>query len=556
MFLIVFTIAGGLALFLLAMAMMTDGLKLFGGAGLRVILRDWTSTPLRGAMSGALVTAVVQSSAAVTVATLGFANAGMLTLRQALAVVFGANVGTTMTGWLVAITGLGFKIDAMALPILALGVALRMAASGKRLEGLGNALAGFGLFFLGLAILQDAFGGMATEFGGQLVVADEGLVGILIYVGVGFIATVLTQSSSAAIAIILTAATQSVIGIEAAAAAIIGANVGTTSTALFAVIKATPNAKRVAIGHFAFNMVTGLVAIAVLPAFVAFVALIGSWFDVADDPAPLLALFHTVFNLMGVALLLPFTNPMAKWLEKLFHSAEEDASLPQYLDRTVLKTPVLAMDALDRELRRLASLVHGLALAALIDDRTGPERLRRRSDAIATLDEAITEFATSIRMETLPRAAAEALPRALRVSRYLASATHAARTADPLHRQVRHFQDAVARDSVATALLDASSCINILESQSEPGLQRLARDEAFAVFLNSYQRAKQSLLQSAATKALSPLDAGHALDALSQVRRLVDQIVKADQVLATSEPDPEEHDTGLEAEDNQPLALS
>jgi phosphate:Na+ symporter len=128
----------------------------------------------------------------------------------------------------------------MALPILALGVALRMAASGKRLEGLGNALAGFGLFFLGLAILQVAFGGMATEFGGQLVVADEGLVGILIYVGVGFIATVLTQSYSAAIAIILTAATQSVIGIEAAAAAIIGANVGTTSTALFAVIKAPP----------------------------------------------------------------------------------------------------------------------------------------------------------------------------------------------------------------------------------------------------------------------------------------------------------------------------
>ncbi|MBT6204730.1 MAG: Na/Pi cotransporter family protein [Rhodospirillaceae bacterium] len=413
------TAAGGLALFLLAMAMMTDGLKLFGGAGLRIVLRDWTSTPLRGASSGALVTAVVQSSSAVTVATLGFTNAGVLTLRQALAVVFGSNVGTTMTGWLVSITGLGFKIDAMALPILALGVALRMAASGKRLEGLGNALAGFGLFFLGLAILKEAFAGMSGDLGGQLVVADEGFVGILIYVGLGFIATVLTQSSSAAIAIILTAATQSVIGIEAAAAAaaIIGANVGTTSTAFFAVIKATPNAKRVAVGHFVFNAVTGLVAIAMLPAFIAFISLIGAWFDVADDPVPLLALFHTVFNLMGLALLLPFANPMADRLEKLFRTAEEDQSRPQHLDNTVLSAPVLAMDALGRELRRLASLVHGLALTALVDDRTRPKRLRRESEAIATLGEAITEFATSIRMETLPRAAAEALPRALRVTR-------------------------------------------------------------------------------------------------------------------------------------------
>lgn len=142
---------GGLALFLLAMLLMTEGLNVFAGGGLKQLLGRWTSTPLRGVFAGILVTGVVQSSSAVTVATIGFVNAGVLTLRQALGVIFGTNVGTTMTGWLVSLVGFGFKIEAFALPILTLGVMLRLGCSSKRCNGLGMALAGFGLFFLGLA---------------------------------------------------------------------------------------------------------------------------------------------------------------------------------------------------------------------------------------------------------------------------------------------------------------------------------------------------------------------------------------------------------------------
>lgn len=139
-FAIVSTAAGGLALFLLAMLMMTEGLKAFGGSGLRRLLGRWTSTPVRGVAAGMLVTALVQSSSAVTVAAIGFVNAGMLTLRQALGVIFGTNVGTTMTGWLVSLVGVGFKIDFFALPLIALGVTLRLMAGGKRTQGLGDAL--------------------------------------------------------------------------------------------------------------------------------------------------------------------------------------------------------------------------------------------------------------------------------------------------------------------------------------------------------------------------------------------------------------------------------
>ena len=188
------------------MMMMTEGLKVFAVGGLKQLLGRYTSTPLKGALAGILVTGLAQSSGAVTVATIGFVNAGMLTLRQALGVVYGTNIGATITGWLVSLVGFGFKIETFALPILAAGVALRLGSSGKRSRGLGEALAGFGLFFLGLAILKDAFGGMAQNYGAAITGISNSGGSLFIFLLIGFVATVLTQSSSAAIALVLTAA--------------------------------------------------------------------------------------------------------------------------------------------------------------------------------------------------------------------------------------------------------------------------------------------------------------------------------------------------------------
>ena len=253
--------AGGLALFLLAMVMMTEGLKVFAGGGLRRLLERWTSTPLRGVCAGMLVTGLVQSSGAVTVATIGFVNAGIMNLHQALGVVFGTNIGTTMTGWLVSLVGFGFAIERLALPILTVGVGLRLLAGARRWQALGDALAGFGLFFLGLGILQEAFADLATTLGD----GARGGMGWPGYLGLGFAATVLTQSSSAAIAIVLTAASGGVVALDAAAVAVIGANLGSTSTAAFAALRATAAARRLSVAHIGFNVVTALVALAILP---------------------------------------------------------------------------------------------------------------------------------------------------------------------------------------------------------------------------------------------------------------------------------------------------
>ncbi|MFP5505085.1 MAG: Na/Pi symporter, partial [Gammaproteobacteria bacterium] len=157
------TLAGGLGLFLIAVGMITQGLKVAAGRQLRTILQHWTGTRLRSIGSGVVITALAQSSSAVTVATIGFVNAGILQLRQALGVIFGANLGTTLTGWLVAVVGLEFKIEHFALPLIGLGVLLRVSGAGTRRGAFGEALAGFGLFFVGIDILREAFSGLVTS---------------------------------------------------------------------------------------------------------------------------------------------------------------------------------------------------------------------------------------------------------------------------------------------------------------------------------------------------------------------------------------------------------
>ena len=252
----------------------------------------------------------MQSSSAVTIATIGFVNAGILSLRQAMGVIFGTNVGTTMTAWLVSLVGFGFKIDALALPILVIGVTLRLLAASARWKGLGDALTGFGLFFLGLDLLKEAFEGLAVSFSANLgASASPNWAGMIL---VGFTATLLTQSSSAAIAIILTAFAGGMVGFEGAAAAVIGANIGTTSTAALATLKATSAAKRLALSHIGFNLITGVVALCLLPLMLAFVHQLGDILELESSPTALLALFHTLFNLLGVLIMLPVAAPLSR----------------------------------------------------------------------------------------------------------------------------------------------------------------------------------------------------------------------------------------------------
>ncbi|MEQ8659363.1 MAG: Na/Pi symporter, partial [Gammaproteobacteria bacterium] len=359
----------------------------------------------------------MQSSSAVTVATIGFVNAGLLNLAQALGIVYGANVGTTMTGWLVAAVGFELDVEAFALPLIGAGMIARLLGSTTRLGACGEALAGFGLFFLGVDVLRGAFDGLAASLDLAALV-PAGPAGLLACIVLGFLMTVLTQSSSAAIAITLTAASGGALSIEAAAATVIGANVGTTSTAAFAVIGATPNARRVASAHVVFNLLSGTVALVLLPFLLRAVQLTEQLLGLVPAPALTLALFHTVFNVLGVALMWPLTDRLVRFLRHRFRTLAETLAQPVHLDQNVLATPALALDALRLELARMAGLARRIATTTL-SGRAEPEGLDEQRVELDELGQAVEQFVTRLERQRLPAALARRVPNALRVNGYI-----------------------------------------------------------------------------------------------------------------------------------------
>jgi phosphate:Na+ symporter len=522
---------GGLALFLLAMQMMTDGLKTFAGGGLKQLLSRYTSTPLKGVLAGVLVTGLVQSSSAVTVATIGFVNAGMLTLRQALGVVYGTNVGTTITGWLVSLVGFGFKIETFALPILATGVALRLGSSGKRSRGLGEALAGFGLFFLGLAILKDAFGGMAQHYGAAITGISDSGGNLFVFLLIGFVATVLTQSSSAAIALVLTAASGGVIGIHFAAAAVIGANLGTTSTAAVAVLHATPNARRLAVGHILFNLITGAAALSLLPLLMWGVGLLADGLHIEGSPAAVLALFHTVFNLLGVMIMLPLAGRLTILLERLFRNDEEQAGRPLHLDATLTATPDLAVAALRAELERLRTMANLLVRTALLEPGETVMSLERRAGAMRALVAAIADFIGTVRTESMSREVGESLAQALRIARYLDEAARLSGTAVLLRREAERITDGGIVGVLRLVITTVGVCCDLTGQEVLSPEHDRERLTALERFESAYQQAKAELLAAAVARRLTVTATDQLLGALSSTRRMVEQLVKADRLL-------------------------
>ncbi len=509
-------LAGGVGLFLLGMGLMTDGLRLAAGPALERILAHSTRTRARGLASGILVTALVQSSSAVTVAAIGFVNAGLLNLSQAVWVLFGANVGTTMTGWLVALVGLKFKIEALALPLIGVGMLLRLTGEGSRRGAAGMALAGFGVLFLGIDMLKETFSGLSADF--RLPEGDSAR-DILLQVGIGILLTVLMQSSSAALAIALTAAQGGLLTVQGAAAVVIGANIGTTVTALIAALGATPNAKRAAAAHILFNLLTGIVALLLLPWLIGFLTVLREWLGLDSAPAAQLALFHTVFNVLGVILIWPVAAHMTQYLEARFKSAEEDEGRPRHLDKTVLAVPALALDALEREVGHMGGIAVATVRAAAAES-SGLSMVREKA-IVARLNQAIADFIVQLNRTGMPSDSARRLPEILRLARYYEAAAELAAEAAaargegevPL-REAEEFRHA------ALALLDL--CGDIAES-TETTRIAMARETMEA----SYQNLKARLLEAGAQEHLPVTTMDAQLRAASSLRRALDQVAKA-----------------------------
>jgi len=517
-------LAGGVGLFLLGMGLMTDGLKLAAGPALERILAGSTKTRLRGLASGILVTALVQSSSAVTVATIGFVNAGLLNLSQAVWVLFGANVGTTMTGWLVALVGLKFKIEALALPLIGVGMILRLSGEGARRGALGTALAGFGVLFLGIDMLKETFSGLSTDF---KLPAGDGVSDIVLQVGIGILLTVLMQSSSAALVIALTAAQGGLLTTQGAAAVVIGANIGTTVTALIAAIGATPNARRAAAAHIIFNLLTGVVALLLLPWLIGFLSVLREWLGLDEAPAAKLALFHTVFNVLGVVLIWPVAARMTAFLEARFKSAEDDEARPHHLDKTVLAVPALALDALDREVRRLGSIALNTVRAA-VEAPEGPA-LARHKLVVARLNLAIADFVTQLHGTGMSAGNARRLPEILRVARYYETATELAVEASAAMGEIAGGESSPETTAFTDTALELLTCSD--PAGTVAGVER----EAAADEMESTYQALKAYLLAAGAQGLLPVAAMDAsLRAASALRRALEQAVKAARLLAAT----------------------
>ncbi len=485
------SLLGGLGLFLLGMWVMTEGLRGLAGSTLRTLLRSAAATPARATLWGAIVTLVVQSSSAVTMTTIGLVSAGLLTFPQALGVVFGANIGTTGTGWLVALLGVKVSLTEAAMPMLFAGALLRLIGRG-RWGGAGGAIAGFSLLLLGLTILQEGMAGLAERLQPADLPAVSGVgwwsgtAGVLQLVVVGTLMTTVMQSSSAAVAATVSALHAGAIGLDQAAALVIGQNIGSAVSSALAMVGTTTAAKRTALAHVLFNVATGAVVLAMFP---LLVALLDEGVAVAD-PSLLLAGFHTAFNLLGVALLLPMVHRFARLVERLLPQREPD--LASCLDRASLDVPDAAVEAarrtvagalaamcgtLDKSLRNAAlghAIVQTSAAASDVLERTrlflsemreppGSQRERAKvADVLHALDHAARlaeraeDWASEYRSDVLRRDAQAARAAALAALAWeriasLASAMAAARRAVTAAPGAPQPEDATAGAERSTA---------------------------------------------------------------------------------------------------------
>ncbi len=360
------TIIAGIAIFLIGMHYMEDGFKLFSGGSLEMVLERFTSTTPKAIGTGFLATAVVQSSSLVSVIIISFLSAELIGLTQAVGVVFGSNIGTTATAWLVSAFGLKIKIAHYALPMLIFGVTMQFAKH-TSLRGLGSVLIGLGFIFLGIAYMKDGF--ETLKQGLDLAeYAMSGYAGVFVYIVLGAVATVIIQSSSATMAIIITALAAGQIDYINALSLAIGANIGTTVTAALGALASNRNGKRLAVAHFIFNIITGLFAIIFIYQLRDLVEFLAPLLHISSgDDTMRLALFHTIFNVAGVLLVAPFTAQLVRFLERLFHEEALARGKAKYLTSEVMEIPSTALAALRKETvhlydKSLEAIVHAMNL--------------------------------------------------------------------------------------------------------------------------------------------------------------------------------------------------
>ncbi len=341
-------IAAGVSIFLFGMLSLEQGFRAFTGGVLEKILRHTTGSLWKSLGFGVVSTTILQSSSLVSVITISFLSAGLIGLAAGIGIIFGANLGTTTGAWLVAGFGLKVKISAYAMPMLVFGVLLIFQKS-KALNGIGYIFAGLGFLFLGIHFMKEGFEAFKDSID-LSAFAIPGYRGLFIYTAIGIFATVVMQSSHATLVLIITALAAQQITYENGLALAIGANVGTTITAIIGSMSANIQGKRLAGAHLIFNLATAFIAILFIHQFVQVVDSLSAAVGIADDDYSLkLAVFHTIFNLVGIVVMIPFINMMVGWLEKIFKEKESPVEQPKFLTESALDYADTAVEAVRME---------------------------------------------------------------------------------------------------------------------------------------------------------------------------------------------------------------
>ncbi len=414
-------IAGSLAFFIFGMKMMSEGIQRAAGSQMRNILRSMTKNRFLGVFTGFLITALVQSSSATTVMTVSFVNAGLLSLVESAGVMMGANIGTTVTGWIIAILGFKVKLSAYSIPLFALGVPLMFSKVGKR-KYWGEFLIGFAILFLGLSYLKNS----VPDLGGEALAfveswASYGIFSRILFVMVGALVTVIVQSSSAAMAITLTLVYAGWLPLEVAAAMVLGENIGTTITAELASIIGNTSSKRSARIHSLFNIIGVFWMVLLLPWVIEFLtSFVENFTGIFESNAKIktgdldqtntmntyiLAAFHTTFNILNVALLIGFVP----WLIKMSIKTVKDKTGDESIDtlkfiNAANRTPELATVELQKEVARYGEITTRMLgfSKELLNSSDEKEKLalisklKKYEDITDKFEKEITEYITNL----------------------------------------------------------------------------------------------------------------------------------------------------------------
>jgi phosphate:Na+ symporter len=418
----IFYTFGGLGLFLYGMGLMSEGLKKAAGQKLRKLLESMTGNPVMGLTMGFVVTGIIQSSSATTVMLIGLVNAGLMTLRQAIPVIFGANIGTTVTAWIVSLTGLNLDINNFALPMIGVGFLMDLLGKSRQVKSSGQILLGFGLLFLGIDFMKEAFTGLEQNQAVQAWLGGFGTRPIMALLA-GMAITFVIQSSSASIAIIQILATSGVFGhdwmnvLNAAIPFVLGANIGTTITAQLAAIRTNVSSRRTAWAHSMFNVIGTLyfMPLVYIGWYSKFVVSVSHWELNQETVAATIAVGHTMFNLINSLAFLPFYRVLEKIVTKMIRPrAGELVDRSVVLEVHLLDTPVLALGQARREILHMTkeareSLVSAME-AIMNNDRKKIDLTRKLEELVDDYQLQITSYLVALSQRELSEEVSVELP--------------------------------------------------------------------------------------------------------------------------------------------------